>query len=103
MKTVATGIIVLAFLSACMYGKRGSGKVTTEVRKVSPFHKISIKGVFPVVISQDGGPEWVKVEADQNLQDLITIANDSDELVVGSDDNVSIRRSKKLMVYINVK
>jgi hypothetical protein len=43
------------------------------------------------------------VEADENLQELITIENDGDELVIGSDDNISIRRSKKLMVYVNIK
>jgi hypothetical protein len=106
MKTIAITILTvssIAFVSSCMYGKRGTGKVTTQTRSITPFHKISIKGVFPVVISQDGGPEWVKVEADENLQELITIENKGDELVIASDDNISIRRSKKLSVMVNVK
>src|SRR3954465_9052051 len=99
MKPIYPVLISILFLGGCMYGKRGSGKVITQKRTVSPFHKISIKGVFPVVISQDGGPEWVKVETDENLQDLITIENNGEDLIVGSDDNVSIRRSKRLNVY----
>jgi hypothetical protein len=102
MKTIAPVILVVLFAS-CTYGKRGSGKVTIQERKVSPFHKITIRGIFPVTISQDGGPAWVKVEADENLQELITIENQGDELVIASDDNISIRRSKKLNVTVNVK
>lgn len=94
----------LAFLSSCgCNGKRGNGHVIKQERKILPFQKITIKGVFPVVISQDGGSEWVKVEADDNLQELITIENDGDELIISSDDNISIHRSKRLKVYVNIK
>ena len=104
---VLLGIFLLAglvFLSSCgCNGRSGNGSVVKQERKISSFNKISIEGVFPVVISQDGGEEWVKVEADKNLQDLITVENEGDELLITSDDNVAIRRSKKLKVYINIK
>ncbi|MES2621139.1 MAG: head GIN domain-containing protein [Bacteroidota bacterium] len=104
---ILLGLILLgglAFLSSCgCNGKRGNGHVVKQERKISSFQKISIKGIFPVVISQDGGSEWVKVEADDNLQELITVENDDNELIISSDDNIAIHKSKRLKVYVNIK
>lgn len=99
---VISGIIALSACNGCN-GKRGNGHVIKQDRPVSSFSKISIEGIFPVVLSQDGGAEFVKVEADENLQEFILVRNDGDELVVETEDNVSIRKSKKLKVFINLK
>lgn len=98
-------IVTIVSVSACngCNGKRGNGHVIKQERHVTSFSKISIEGIFPVVLSQDGGPEFVKVEADENLQEYILVRNDGDELVVETEDNVSIRKSKKLKVFINLK
>ena len=111
MKALLISILVIAVIatviafSACngCNGKRGNGHVIKQNRPVTSFSKISIEGVFPVVLSQDGGEAFVKVEADENLQDYILVRNDGDELVIETEDNVSIRKSKRLKVFINVK
>ena len=103
------GLIILSlaglfFLNSCEgCGRRGNGNVVTQNRTVSAFSKISIEGVFPVELSQDGNAEFVKVEADENLQDYITVENDGNELVVKLKDEASIHKSKKMKVYINIK
>ena len=72
------GLLGLSSCDSC--AKRGNGKVVTQNRKVSSFDKISIEGVFPVEISQDGNAEAVKVMADKNLQQYIKVTNDGDRL-----------------------
>ena len=95
------GVVVFGSCKAC--GKRGNGNVTIENRTIQPFTKISIEGVFPVEISQDGDAEFVKVETDENLQKYIKVKNDGDELVIKMDEDASVHKSKKMKVYINIK
>ena len=98
---IASAIVVL---SSCHgYGKRGSGHVTTENREVHTFTKMTIEGLFPIEISQNGGAESVKVETDDNLQSLITVHTEGDELIIKTDQHASIRKSTKMKVYINIK
>ncbi|MBL0309531.1 MAG: hypothetical protein IPP77_07615 [Bacteroidetes bacterium] len=70
------GLAMLTTLAGC--GRRGNGRVVTEERKVTPFTKLSISGVFPIEISQTGEPESVKVEADENLQNYIDVRNEGE-------------------------
>jgi hypothetical protein len=97
----ATALIAL---SSCNHGlgRKGNGHVTTEDRKVSPFTKISIEGIFPVEITQTGGAESVKVETDDNLQDMISVKSNDGELSINSTDQ-SIYKSTKMKVYVNIK
>jgi hypothetical protein len=99
---VISGIVAVSACNGCN-SKRGNGQVIKQDRSVTSFSKISIEGIFPVVLSQNGGPEFVKVEADENLQEYILVRNDGDELIVETEDNVSIRKSKRLKVFINLK
>src|ERR1043165_1367239 len=108
MKLIIALIILsiagVVFFNACnSCGKSGSGHLTMETRNVKPFTKISIEVVFPVELSQDGGAEWVKVEADDNLQDMIIVENQDDELVVKSNEDESVFKARKMKVYINIK
>jgi len=100
---VISTVLLFSLASCNSFGKKGNGNVVISVREISPFTKISIDGIFPVELSQDGGKEFVKVETDQNLQNLISVKNDGDELIVETKEKTSIRRSTKMKVYINVK
>ena len=99
----AAGMVLLGTSSCEGCGKAGNGKVVTQEKKISPFDKISIEGVFPVELSQDGSAEWVKVETDENLQDFIVVSNEGDRLIVKNRDSKNIGRSTKMKVYINIK
>jgi len=104
---IACSLTRLVFLAACngnsTFGKKGNGHVLAEDRKVQPFTKLSIEGVFPIEVQQDGGTEWVKVETDENLQEYITVTNHGTELKVEMKDKPAIRKSTKMKVYVNVK
>lgn len=94
------GLAFLTLTAGC--GRKGSGRVVTEERKVSAFTKISVSGVFPVEISQTGEPVSVKVQTDENLQDIIRVYNDGDWLYIETKEDAKIRRSTKMKVYINI-
>lgn len=108
MKTILILIIVsiigLVALSGCQsHLKSGNGKVTTEERKVGHFTTITIEGLFPVEISQDGDKEWVRVETDANLQSQISVVSNGDELIIKNANDESISKSSKTKIYINIK
>ena len=101
---VLLSAVALVLLSSCHhFGKKGNGHVTTEQRTVSPFTKITVEGTFPIEISQSGGAESVKVEADENLQSTVVVKTEGDELIVKTAEDESISRSTKMKVYINIK
>jgi len=101
---IILSLVGLFFLNSCdSCGRRGNGNVVTQNRTVCSFDKISIEGVFPVELSQDGNAEFVKVEADENLQEYVTVINEGDRLMVKLKDEASIHKSKKMKVYINIK
>lgn len=93
----------LVMLSSChFFGAKGNGNVTTETRHAEPFTKLKVEGTFPVVLSQDGGAEWVKVETDENLQNLIIVENSNGQISITMEEKPSIK-SKEMKVYVNVK
>lgn len=81
----------------------GSGIVTTETREVKRFKKLQLDGVFKTIITQDGGAEWVKVEADKNLQQTITASNEGETLVIRQKSNTHMPAAEKTTVYVNVR
>ena len=94
-------VTVLVSCKGC--GRRGNGHVVTQNRTVQPFTGIELDGAFSVEVSQDGGDESVKVETDDNLQQLITVKNDGNTLVLAMTKKSAINWSTKMKVYVNVK
>jgi hypothetical protein len=105
------GIVIIIAAAAVLIGTRhifsssilGSGNVTTETRAVSAFSTLKLDGVFKVVITQDGGPAWVKVETDQNLQRTVVISHDGETLEIKSNSSLHFSNPTKMLVYVNVK
>jgi hypothetical protein len=100
-------ILVLIFVSrrhgVFISGLSGSGNVTTESRPVNSFTKLKLDGVFRTIISQDGGPEWVKVETDQNLQKVVSVSNDGETLKITTQSSIGFNNPSRMTVYVNVK
>lgn len=88
-QSVINCIIITAFITAmssCQLGSHnaifGNGNVTIENRTISSFTKLHLDGAFKTIISQDGGPAWVKVETDQNLQQAVKVSNEGETLEI---------------------
>src|SRR5258705_9824867 len=114
MRKVLFFFIVASFLSATtlqaqdfVYGKNkprieGSGNIITKTLNVQPFDQIDVSGIFTLKLSQ-GSKEEVKIEADDNLQDLFEVKNDGSTLVISMKKESNFKAKKKLNVYISFK
>jgi hypothetical protein len=83
----------------------GSGNVITKDVAVQSFDEVSIKGVFSVLLSQ-GNKEQVKIEADDNLQELFEVKNEGSKLIISMKKDVNFQTKddkNKMKVYITFR
>lgn len=81
---------------------KGSGNVVTRTVEVKPFTVLEIGGIYDVYITQ-GSTESVKIEADDNLLEFVTVENVKDALVLSSDCKMNIKRPFTMKVHVTVK
>jgi len=81
---------------------RGNGDVTTEVHDVKAFTELHLAGVLNVVIEQ-GDKESVTVETDENLHEFVIIENRGNKLIVDTQERISIKRKRKMNVYVTIR
>ena len=80
----------------------GSGNVISRNVDVQPFDQLDVSGVYSVVLSQ-GSKESVRIEADDNLQDLFEVKNEGSKLVIGMKKESNMNVKTKLKVYVTFK
>jgi hypothetical protein len=80
----------------------GSGNVITRDISIQPFDGLSAKGVFSIVLSQ-GNNESVKIEAEDNLQDLFEVKSEGSTLKISMKKDVNFNSKKKMKVYVSFK
>lgn len=80
---------------------RGSGVITTEIRPVSGFDRVSLHGSGKLTLIQ-GDEEGLTVEADDNLLPYIKSEVRNQHLVVGPE-NVSISPSQDINYVLHLK
>ena len=83
----------------------GSGNIITKEITVKPFDELSIGGVFNVFISQ-GSKEQLKIEADDNLQELFEVKNEGSKLIISMKKDVNFHSKgdkNKMKVYITFR
>lgn len=88
-----------------------SGNIITKEVSVKPFDAIQANGLYELVLTQ-GDKESVRIEADDNLQDLFSVTNDRNTLVIDmpklKDKNINFddkkdRHDLRLKVYVTFK
>lgn len=91
------------FLFSCghLFGKRvhGNGNVTTQDRTVGDFKDVEVDGAAKLLVSQ-GDHRSVKIEVDENLQDLIEVYMEGDKVVIREKRHFNIDPSTDLKVYV---
>jgi hypothetical protein len=80
----------------------GSGNIVTKQISVNSFDQLDLKGVFSVLLTQ-GSKEDVKIEADDNLQELFEVKNVGSTLHIDMKKDVNFKSKKKLKVYVTFK
>ncbi|SRR5258706_6600501 len=80
----------------------GNGNIITRTVNVQPFDQIDVSGVFSLKLSQ-GNKEEVRIEADDNLQDLFEVKNEGSTLAISMKKETNFNSKKKLRVYVTFK
>ena len=82
----------------------GNGKLVTREVPVQSFNALKASGVYELKLTQ-GNKEGVKIEADENLQELFTVANNSGQLVIDMKkmENKNLKSKNKMRVYVTFK
>jgi hypothetical protein len=108
--TVALGLLATGFLQTAAAQKEkketleGNGNLVTKEIQVEPFTTLDASGVYELKLTQ-GNTEGVKIEADENLQELFTVRNEGSRLVIHMKkmDNINLRTKNKMRVYVSFK
>jgi len=77
----------------------GNGNVTTETRNVGEFSSIDVSGGLKVYISQ-ASDHVVKVETDDNIQEVILTEVKNNVLHIKQEDMTSLRATK-IKIYVS--
>jgi hypothetical protein len=82
----------------------GNGNLVTREVAVSSFNELKASGVYELKLSQ-GDKESVKIEADENLQELFQVKNDGSRLIVDMKklENKNLKSKNKMRVHITFK
>ncbi|MFN2457729.1 MAG: head GIN domain-containing protein [Chitinophagaceae bacterium] len=83
----------------------GNGNLVTRDIPIQSFNELKASGIYELKLSQ-GNKESVKIEADENLQELFIVRNDGARLIIETkkmEDNVNIKSKNKMRVYVTFK
>ena len=98
-------VFTIGILSSCTSflknGITGNGHVVTKEVNIDSFSELEVDGVFNVVFKQ-GDKEALTIEADENIAKLIRVKNINNTLIIDYKEEVSIRKSTKLNLYVTV-
>lgn len=82
----------------------GNGKLVTRTVDVKSFDVLKASGVYELKLAQ-GATESVKIEADENLQELFHVRNEGSKLVIEMEKlkNTNLKSKNKMRVYVTFK
>lgn len=111
MKKVLSVVMVAAGLAGSVSAQKwkddrkkieGSGNMVTKEVAIKSFDELSASGIYSLQLVQ-GSTELVKIEADDNLQELFEVKNEGSKLVIGMKKDVNIQTQGKLKVYVSFR
>jgi hypothetical protein len=82
----------------------GNGKLVTREVPVNSFDALKASGVYELKLSQ-GSKEAVKIEADENLQDLFQVRNEGSKLIIDMKklEHKNLKIHDKIRIYVTFK
>jgi hypothetical protein len=82
----------------------GNGKIVTRDVAVTSFDALKASGIYELKLSQ-GSKETVKIEADENLQDLFEVRNEGNKLIIDMKklEHKNLKSKNKMKVYVTFK
>lgn len=79
---------------------RGNGNITTSEHRTGPFHSVEVGGAIHVYVRQDSAMQPIKVETDENLQDLVEITESNGVLYIAPENHFNLSPSRDIRVYV---
>ncbi len=97
---IIMSLLALTVFSCNLVGRRvkGNGNRVSDTRSVNSASNIKVSGPFDVVLSE--GPTQVIVDADENLQQYITVDNQDGKLSIKTRDRVNLYSKEDITVRI---
>src|SRR5438045_313831 len=82
----------------------GNGKIVTRDVPVKSFDALKASGLYELKLSQ-GNKETVKIEADENLQDLFEVHNEGSKLIIEmkKQEHKNLNVKNNMKVYVTFK
>lgn len=100
MKQILLFAMFAACLTACEFHHiKGNGDLTTEEKKVGRADRIYIDGSFDVELTQ-GAAVSLKIEADDNLHELIEVEEHDGKLRIKQRNGVGFSTNNRMVIYI---
>jgi hypothetical protein len=104
---IMASIILAILMMSCNFdgnfgtGINGNGQVVTKERPLNgSFNSIKVSRGIDVYLTQSD-TERLTVEADENLQDIITTTIENNVLIITATENIGRSSSKKVMLHFN--
>ncbi len=96
--TIAVVVLMAGLsFSSCNIGVVGNGVVEERTEEIKNFTRLDISGNFDVFLQHGRNPE-IKIEADENLQDIIKVRQAGSLVIIDAEQNIV--RAKKKSLYI---
>lgn len=92
-------LALLAFASCDFNRVKGNGHVISKSFDKANFKNIDVSSSMDVVLKQ-GTDYSVRIDAEENILQLIEVRKEGDELIVGFKNNIGISPTKDIKVYI---
>jgi len=106
MKSILAACFLVGTFASC-YNPfhetiKGNGNISSSERNLASFKNIRCAGSYEVELTQGEGSS-VKIETDENLLPYIETEVNGDELRIHTKEDINIRTSDKIKVYIITK
>lgn len=92
-------VICVLALGANAQAVKGNGNVVKQERPAGSFDEIQSYGSFDIVIT-DGEAHKVTVEAEENLQQFITIETSGDNLIIRHKKGENFRATERMIIHV---
>jgi len=98
-------VLVVAVFAMCLTSCQKetitpSTAITTVEKNITDFNALEVAGDFEVFITSGAATESVQVEANENLQEHITIEKSGKTLEIKMKGNININGNETTKVYI---
>ena len=104
MRFLFIALVSALLFTSCHYfmGERvsGNGHITAQQRSTGNFDGVEASGQVVVHVRQDSSPS-VKIETDENLQDLIEVFTSGGKLVIRTRQGYNLDPSKDIVAYVS--